>query len=77
MTVGPGEMPFKDAVRSFVFDHQGKMRRMMLCVLRCGVKRADENGERVGTHDLDEDGTIGELVESGRVHLEFSEQVRL
>ena len=66
--IGAGEVAFEEAVLAFVFDHKrevgGRERSWRLGV---GL-RAEENGEGIGLHGLNEDGAVGNLVEFGRVH---------
>ena len=56
VAIGAGEVAFEDAVLAFVFDHQrevgGRERRWSSGV---GL-RAEENGEGIGLHGLNEDG---------------------
>jgi hypothetical protein len=61
------EMAQQGAVLSFVLDDQRQM-RCAHPVFRPGAIGPEENGEGIGPHRLDEDGSVGHLVEFWRVH---------
>ena len=68
MGIGFGEVAFKQAVLAFIFDYEWEVRGDGRDgEFRCGL-RAEEDGEGIGPHGLDEDGAVGDLVEFGAVH---------
>ena len=63
VAIGFGEMAFDEAVFAFVFDDQrevGGDERFAL--------GTEEDGEGIGLHGFDEEGTVGDLVEFWGVH---------
>ena len=53
---------------AFIFDDEGEMGGVMCDCVPGRIERAEENGEGVCAHRFNEDGAIGDLVESGCVH---------
>jgi hypothetical protein len=75
--IGFGEVSFDEAVRALIFYDERKMSGVMGGGCDGVVHGAEEDGERMGAHDFEEDGAIGELVEFGSVHMAPSEVIRL
>ena len=67
VAIGLGEVAFEQPVRALVLDHQRQMRsHQRRGKLGAGL-RAKKDGEGIGPHGLDENGPVGQLVESGCV----------
>src|SRR5579872_256753 len=66
--IGFCEVALENAVRAFVLDDEGKMRGAMLTGGFCRVDGAEEDGEGIGAHGLNENCTVGDPVEFGCVH---------
>jgi hypothetical protein len=67
--VGLGEVPFEQAAFAFVFHYEREVGGdETRCRLRSGL-RAEKDGEGIRLHGLDEDGSVGNLVELWRVHV--------
>ena len=65
VAIGDGEVAFYETVRALVFHDQRKVGGDERGLRVRGGSRAEEDGERVGLHRFNEDGTVRYLVEFG------------